>query len=107
MTAIEPGERFTIAYGKDKKPLEVVALSGRQKRRAVACMASTTGASKPGEILAVLDELDAVTRICAPGITDAVMETLDDELQVQIISATIMKARISEDEEKKSESPHT
>ena len=103
MASIEPGERFLISYGKDKKQIEVIALSGRQKRRAVACMASTATARKPEEILAALDELDAVTRLCVPGMTDDFMDTLDDELQVQIISATVMKSRLSGDDEKKSE----
>lgn len=103
MSALEPGEKFTIAYGKAAKPLEVVALSGRQKRRALQCMASTVEAKKPDTIIAALEELEAVVKMCAPGITEAVLDTLDDALQVAIITAVLMQTRLSEGEEKKSE----
>jgi hypothetical protein len=103
MSALEPGEKFTITYGKAKKPLEVIALSGRQKRRALQCMASTAEAKTPETVMAALEELEAVVKICSPGISEEVLDTLDDTLQVNIITATLMQTRLSEGEEKKSE----
>lgn len=103
MSALEPGEKFKIVYGKAKKQLEVVALSGRQKRRALQCMATLAGQKDPATLCALLEEIEAVVKVCAPGITEAELETLDDALQVSIITSTLMQTRLDESEEKKSE----
>jgi len=103
MSAIEPGESFPIEFGKNKRRLQVVALNGRQKRRAVACMANLRSAKDPDAMLAVLDELEQVTKVCSPTITEEIIETLDDALQAEIVSKTLMRTVISEDDSKKSE----
>ena len=103
MSALEPGEKFTIVYGKAKKLLEVVALNGRQKRRALQCMASLAGLKDPATLCSLLEEMEAVVKVCAPGITEAELETLDDALQASIIASTLMQTRLNEAEEKKSE----
>ena len=104
MVAIEPGEKFTIEYGKGHQ-IEVVALNGRQRIEATKCVAEMQRASKEGDIDAqakALEWLEQVTRFCAPSMTDEMIDKTDDELQIQIISQTMMKASIEVEEAKKS-----
>lgn len=105
MTTLEPGEPFEIEYGRGHR-LTVVALNHRQRRRCIQLMQSVSSATDPQSVLSVLDELESVVRVCSPDITDERFDSLDDQLMVEIVSKTLSRTRVDEDEQKKSESPH-
>jgi len=98
MGAIEPGEKFTIEYGKGHK-LEVVALSFRQRHN-LAKMLDRMVASKGAEQFEVIEE---ALRFCVPGMSDSLLDTIDDITAAEIIRKVRMGSTISDDERKKSE----
>lgn len=103
MTAIEPGELFTIEYGKGHK-LEVVALNGRQRLKCIRFLAQAQSAGSDFAALCqATEELFECVKLCAPSLTEEQLEKMDDELMAQVIVKTLGKAAISEDEAKKSE----
>lgn len=106
MAAIEPGERFEVSYGNGHQ-IEVVALSGRQKRRIVSLMAEVKQLDKTPESAArVYDIAEEAFLICVPDATDELLDKLNERQQFEIVSATIAEQMLSEDDKKKSESPH-
>lgn len=103
MTPLEPGDKFKVGYGNGHV-IEVVALSGRQKRKLLALMEEinalkTEAASK----VRVFDIAEEAVRICVPDLTDEQIEKMDETQQLEIAAATMAKAALSEDEIKKSE----
>lgn len=102
MSAIEPGDRFFVGYGNGHK-IEVVALSMRQRREVVKGVETVAGDSKAVD---AYDAIEEALKRCCPNITDEIIEKLDEEMAMQIIQATMQKAALSEDDKKKSESPH-
>lgn len=103
---IEPGDKFKIGYGRGHQ-IEVVGLNYRQLKRGKILMANVTQANTAETVMQVIDELLEFVRVCAPGITDEQIDAMDDQMMVELIVNTMSKARLSEDELKKSESPLT
>ena len=106
MRAIEPGERFKVGYGNDHE-IDVVALSGRQKRRIVSLMNEVKQLDKTPESAArVYDIAEEAFCLCVPDATDELLDKLNERQQFEVVSATIAEQMLSEDDKKKSESPH-
>ena len=106
MTALEPGDRFKVSYGNDHV-IEVVALSGRQKRSLIAMFEEikelqTSAASK----VRLFEITEDALRLCCPDITDEQIDKMDEQHQMEIAGKTLAKAALSEDELKKLELPH-
>lgn len=104
MTAIEPGDSFTIEYGKGHR-LEVVALNGRQRIQCMRIIGAMQSASESGNFEHLADaqeKLEQAVRICSPSITDEQLARLDDQLSGDIIFKTLGKAQVDGEEAKKS-----
>lgn len=100
MSAIEPGEKFRVGYGRGRS-IEVTALSLRRKRQLLLLLETI----KTGGIEAFKATEDAL-RMAVPDITDEQLDTLDEVMAMEIVSATIGLTQLTEDDQKKSESPH-
>lgn len=100
MTPIEPGETFTVGYGKGHT-IEVVALSLRAKLKVARMFVEMQ--SLPDEIegqekqLAICDEMLA---ICAPNMTDTQAQTLDEVLALEVVQRTVSLASIGNEQKK-------
>ena len=101
MANIEPGEKFTVQYGNGHE-VEVVALNMRQRRDVIRLLAAVQDVS-PVE---ALESIEAALGFCCPSISDEFVNSLDEEMAMEIVQATMEKQRLSEDERGKSESPH-
>lgn len=97
MSAIEPGDKFTVGYGNGHT-IEVVALSMRQRREVVKGVETVAGDSKAVD---AFDAIENALKQCCPDINDELIDTLDEEMAMQIIQATMQKAALSEDDRKK------
>lgn len=103
MTSIEPGEKFSIEYGNGHT-VEVVALNMRQRRALIKLLAAVQDAD-PHE---ALDSIEEALRCCFPAelnadIFDELVDSLDEEMAMEIVQKTMEKQRLSEDERGKSE----
>jgi hypothetical protein len=100
MELIEPGDLFKVAYGNGKE-IEVKALSLRHKRALVGAMAvvSNPETSPVDKLQGIEDAL----KLCVPDLPDHLLDTLDEQTAMQIVSATIAKGQVSKEQEKKSE----
>lgn len=103
MKAIEPGDRFTVRYGNDRE-IEVVALSGRGKRKLLGLLGEVKTLDKTPEGAARVYEIaEELLKLCVPGVTDEVIETMNETHQFEIANATIAEQMLTEDDRKKSE----
>jgi hypothetical protein len=103
---LEPGERFTIEYGNSHQ-ISVVALSARAKRRLVAMIKEIQTLQPQGvDGLERLYELaEEGVKVCVPDITDAQLEAMDEQQQLEIVGKTLAGASPTEEQQKKLESP--
>lgn len=105
MSSIEPGESFKVSYGNGHT-IAVVALNMRQKRKLIELVERVSTLSETSESKSVLfDIAEEALGICVPGIQDEVIDTLDESMAMEIITATLGGQVLSEDDKKKSESP--
>lgn len=105
VAAIEPGEPFTIEYGRQGKTLEVIALTGKQRRDCLRVMGKVQEASDSGSFSAVADAMDLLVeqvKVCSPSIPDDELDRLDDDGLGEIIVKTLGKLSIGAEQAKKS-----
>lgn len=109
MRAIEPGEPFDVQYGNGKK-LTLYAISSRQERAMAKAEAAANESSNP-------DERWTLVKSCLRSylpeskMADGDFETLtEDSMNLAVMVDVLQKANstthVSEEDEKKSGSPH-
>lgn len=96
MANIEPGEKFTIGYGNGHK-LEVVALNMRQRRQIIGLLSSVQNAADENPVEA-LEAIEKALGLCCPDLDAEFIDSLDEEMAMQIVQSTMEKAGLSEDE---------
>lgn len=101
MTKIEPNEVFKVAYGNDHS-IEVRALNMRQRRSMLKLLNDLKEDSNPVDTLDIIEEC---LKMCVVECSDDWIDTLDEEMAMQVVQATMEKQSISGDELGKSESP--
>lgn len=107
MTAIEPGEIFTIEYGREHQ-LEVRALGMRQQKALVYAIAEAAAAEASQDLKAIIDTTDKALEYAVGAETaEALRDEVDMEMAMEIAGKVLGKQSVSEDEKKKSESPHS
>lgn len=105
MAAIEPGERFKVGYGNNHS-IDVLSLNMRQKRKLIELVEKVSGLAATSESkVALFDIAEEALRICVPDLTDEQLDTLDEGMAMEIITATLGGQVLSEDDKKKLESP--
>jgi hypothetical protein len=105
MSKIEPGERFKVGYGNGHS-IDVLALNLRNKRKLIELVERVSGLAATSESKAILfDIVEEALRICVPGLTDELLDTLDEGMGMEIVTATLGGQVLSDDDKKKSESP--
>lgn len=103
MTPLEPGDKFTVGYGNGHT-IQVVALSGRQKRNVIAMLEEIKSLqAESASKLRLFEIAEDAVRVCVPGLTEEQIDKMDETQQLEIVGKTIAKAALSEDEIKKSE----
>lgn len=106
MTAIEPGDKFVIKYGKGHQ-LEVKALSLRQSRMLSAKTSEMVKAEEQERGLEIFDLCEQALIIAiGEESAEAIIDTVDAEMAMEIATAVMTKQALSEEDRKKSESPH-
>ena len=105
MRSIEPGEVFTVKYGNEHE-VEVVSLSMRQKRRMVELIEQVSSLSETGESrVKLFDIAEQALQICVPGLSDEFLDTINEDMAMEIITGTMAGQMITADDKKKSELP--
>lgn len=109
MRAIEPGESFEVEYGNGKR-LTLYAVSSRQEREMAKAEAAANESKDP---LARWDMIKGCLRTYLPEnkMSNEDFETLtEDGMNLAVMCDVLRKANatahVSEEDEKKSESPH-
>lgn len=104
MAYLEPGERFTVNYGNGHT-IEVVALSGRQKRKVMSLVEEVSQIQAVTKSKTRLfDIAEEAFLLCCPDASDELMDRLDERLQLEIVGQTLQGATLSDDDKKKSAS---
>jgi hypothetical protein len=102
MSKIEPGDKFKVQYGNDRT-VEVIALNMRQRRNMIKLMLSAQDENNPVQSLEAIEE---ALQICVVDCSEEFIDSIDEEMAMQIITATMEKQQLSDEELGKSESPH-
>lgn len=105
VTPIEPGEPFTIEYGRGHA-LEVVALNGRQRIQVMRVIGEVQSAASSGEFAKQADAIESLmvaVKTCCPSVTDEQLDKLDEEQMGAIVVKTLAKQQIQGEQAKKSE----
>ena len=106
MSAITPGDKFEVSYGNGHK-LQVVALSLRQKREVTGMLTKIQTLQEDPTSIGLLFELcEDMLRICCPDLPDHLLDEIDEKMAMEVVSNTIGLASVSEEDAKKSGSPH-
>ena len=104
MSRVEPGETFSIQYGNGHS-IEVMALNMRQKGKLIAIVEQVSGLAESNQSRAKLFELaEQALKICVPNVDESTLDTLDEQMAMEIITATLSGQFVSDDDKKKSES---
>jgi len=104
MAYLEPGERFTVKYGNGHT-IEVVALSGRQKRKVMSLVDEVSQMQSTMQSKTRLfDIAEEAFLLCCPDASDELMDKLDERLQLEIVGQTLQGATLSDEDKKKYES---
>jgi len=106
MSKVRPGTPFEVEYGDGlKATVQVLSLPKQQLLASVVRKMQEAEKSQDGLVLFDLcrDALD----IAMVEVTDEFLETIDGEDALSIAVATLNKTGLNDDEEKKSESPHS
>ena len=108
MAFIEPGQLFEIEFGNGHK-LEVAALAGRKQGQLQKMLGKIAMCEANGNAESLLEMVEEALAICVGAEKAAEMfdTSVDCELAMQICQKTMLKQVLSEDERKKSESPHS
>lgn len=100
---LEPGEKFQIPYGTKGKSFEAVAMSRRQQREIMQKLSVADAALKV-DVDAGVKLYDEIMKQCFPGITDEFLENESSlGMQQDLVIQALAGARLSEDQQKKSE----
>ena len=103
MTAIEPGDKFVIGYGNGHS-LEVGALSLRQKRLLTAELAKIQKAQADNKIDEIYELVGSVLEVAiGQSATADIIDSVDEDMAMEIVNAVMSKTALTEDEVKKSE----
>lgn len=100
MIQLEPGMPFEITFGNGHE-LTVRTLDVRKKAKLIALMHDVQNAGPDAFTLLI-----SAVEMCAPMITDEQWAFIDERASSEIILKTLASGVVSEDERKKSESPH-
>lgn len=103
-----PGEKFTIQYGGGKT-VSVTALAGRQQRELTRLLSDMQRLGESGaDIESAWEAAEKALAMCVGDDKAAELwaSDVDFEIACDIAGKTLGKQRLSEDEQKKSESPH-
>lgn len=96
MSSIEVGSTFKVGYGSGRS-IEVIALSIRQRRELVKAVERVNGDGSPAD---AYDSIEKALKICCANYTEDLLDSLDEETAMEIVSATMQKAVLSEDDKK-------
>lgn len=96
MSSIEVGSKFRVGYGNDKS-IEVIALSIRQRRELIKAVERVNGDGSPAE---AYDSIEKALKICCAEYSEDLLDTLDEETAMEIVSACMQKAVLTEDDKK-------
>lgn len=103
MALIEPGEKFPVGYGNGKS-VEVQALGMRKKREALKILKVVQAGGEPD---AVFGAIEAMLLLSIPDMQDDFLDSINESMAMEIVTKAIKEQSLSEDERKKSESPHS
>lgn len=103
MASIEPGEKFLVGYGNGKS-VEVQALGMRQKRAVLKLIITLQAGGDPDTVFSAAEE---ALRVFIPGMKDEFLDSINEAMAMDILKAAIAEQSLSEDDRKKSESPHS
>lgn len=105
MTAIEPGQSFTIQYGNDHT-IDVVALAGRKQRLLANKIKELVSAEREGRSLDLFDLSEEALAMCLGDERAAELfeSAVDAEMAIDIATKTLGKQSLSDDDKKKLES---
>src|SRR5690606_23780120 len=103
MAMIEPGEKFLVGYGNGKS-VEVQALGMRKKREALKLLRVVQSGGDPDSVFGAVE---GMLRHFIPEMQDEFLDSINEKMAMDIVTAAIAEQSLSEDERKKSESPHS
>lgn len=103
MSRIEPNEEFFVKYGNDHS-VKVRALNMRQKRNMLKLLNDLKEDSNPVD---TLDIIEKCLPMCVVDYSDEWLDTLDEEMAMQVVQATMERQSLSSEELGKLESPHS
>lgn len=107
-TPIEPGQTFLVEYGNEKL-VEVHALCILDQIKvsdSLEQMIRAEQAKDPLETIKLFRTSLECVKTCVVNPSDEFLRSIDAQDCIEIATATMAKARVSDEHKKKSESPH-
>ena len=96
---LEPGDEFSVSYGRSGKTLKAICLGSRSRRTVLQMMEDANKLGTEGKLVESFDKTIEATKICFPQITDDEIDSIT-HLSDVILSA-LGATTLDEDQQKK------
>lgn len=96
---LEPGDEFSVSYGRSGKTLKAICLGSRSRRTVLQLMEEANKLGTAGKLVESFDKMIEAVRVCFPEITEDQIESIP-HLSDVILSA-LAATTLDEDERKK------
>lgn len=104
---LEPGDEFSVSYGRSGKKLKAVCLGSRSRKNVFRLMKEVDELGKTGCLVESAEKLEDAMRVCFPGVTDDELDGMTHLQMTGAISDALKATVLDEDQQKKSESQPT
>lgn len=98
---LEPGDEFTVSYGRSEKKLKAICLGSRSRKNVFRLMQDVDQLGKTNKLVESAEKLEEAMRVCFPGVTEDELDGMTHAQMANAIGDALAATVLDEDQQKK------
>lgn len=98
---LEPGDEFSVSYGRSGKTLKAICLGSRSRKNVFRLMQEVDELSKSGKLVESVEKVEDAMRVCFPGVTEDELDGMTHPQMANAIGDALGATVLDEEQQKK------